>query len=475
MLYSSKEWLEKLKDTPFPILDCTPKRIKEVIHKKSANYTELADIIRLDPGFCLQILRAINRTLNKKKEPLFSINQAISLLGMTWLEAHFEHFPRLSAVNRQTDQQSIAACYSRILYATHYATYYARLRRDPQPNELATAILLEHIAEISLWLHEPEVAQKILQLPSYGSDRDEASLNLFQTITLDKLNQSLITEWNMPQLNSESRKNCVKLSSAISQASSKNWYGHEMEALLKEGAQQTQKSVDELSAGIHSQAAETARSIHELGLICPIYNLIFGPTFALEKNQPTHQKQIKSATKSVSAGTPPHQPIPHKAPQKTKQADGLDAIITRAMQQLHEDSVLQRVAFIQLSPDKKELRVRKLIDKIANSKLRQFRIEAQQSNIFGLLLSKPHQLWMHKENLKKHAKLLPKAASEILESPEFFIASLFNQQHAIGIIYADNGPTGTPLNQTIRAHFTRICQQISNEAKQRKKRSSNIT
>lgn len=469
MLYSSKEWLEKLKDTPFPILDCTPKKIEQVIHKKSANYTELANIIRHDPGFCLQTLRSINRTLSKKKEPLFSINQAISLLGMKWLEAHFEHFPRLSEINPQTGQKPIAACYSRILYAAHYATYYAHLRRDPQSNELATAILLEHVAEISLWLHEPEIAQKVSQLPSYGSNRDEASLNLFQTTTLDKLNQSLITEWNMPQLTHESRQNCVKLSSAISQASTKSWYGNEIADLLKEAAKQTQNGIDELSAGIHSQAAETARSIHELGLTCPIYNLIFGPEFTPEK------KQTDSATRSRSVEKSTHQPTPPKASQKTKQADGLDAVITRAMQQLHEESGLQRVAFIQLSADKKELRVRKLIDKVSNSKLRQLRIEAQPANIFGLLLSKPHQLWMHKENLKKHAKLLPKAASELLESPEFFIASLFNPQHAIGIIYADNGRTGTPLNQTMRSHFTRICQQISNEAKQRQRKPSSTT
>ncbi len=474
MLYSSTEWLEKLKDTSFPILDCTPKKIKQVIHKKSANYTELANIIRRDPGFCLQTLRSINRTLGKKKEPLFSIHQAISLLGMKWIEGHFECFPLLSEISLPASQKPIGDCYSRILYAIHYATYYAHLRRDHQPNELATAILLEHAAEISLWLHKPEIAQKISQLPSYGSNRDEASLNLLQTTTLSKLNQSLITEWNMPQLTHESRKNCVTLSSAISQASSKSWYSNEMAELLKEVAKQTQNSVDELSAGIHSQAAETARSIHELELTCPIYNLIFGPEFTLEKTQPTHQKQADSATKSRSVEKNTHQSTPPKTLQKSKRADGLDAVITRAMRQLHEDSGLQRVAFIQLSADKKELRVQKLIDKVSSSKLRQFRIEAQPTNIFGLLLTKPHQLWMHKENLKKHAKLLPKPASEILESPEFFTASLF-QQHAIGVIYADNGCTGTPLNRAMYSHFTQICQQIGNAAKQRQIKTSNIT
>ncbi len=470
MPHSSKDWLDRLKDAPFPTLASTPKQIRQVIHTKSANYTELANIIRRDPGFSLQVLRAVNQILSRKKTPLFSINQAISLLGMHWLEEHFEHFPQLTETMPPAVQKPIADCYSRILYATSYA----HLCRDPQPNELATAILLEHAAEISLWLHEPKIAQRVTLLPCYGRSRTEASLDLFQTTTLEDLNQSLLTHWNMPHLTHGQRHSCIKLSCAISQASTTNWYSDEIISLLDEASKQTQKTADELSSSIHAQAAETARNIHNLGLTCPIYNLILGPpptptkqSSKIEHKHPTEKS--KTAAKSTQS------PISVKSAPQEKKPSGLDALITRALHQLHEDAGLQRVAFIQLSADGKELRVRKIIDKVADSKLRQFKISSQRDNIFGLLLSKPHQLWMNKENLKKHAQLIPKSIAALLDSPEFFIASLFSQQRALGLIFADNSSTGTSLNKTIHTHFSRICQQVNNETKQKPSKTATTT
>jgi hypothetical protein len=468
MVYSSKDWLEQLQETSFPVLGSTPKQIKEIIHKKSSNYTELANIIRHDPGFCLQILGAINKTLSRKRTPLFSINQALSLLGMEWLEAHFEQFPLLCEIEEKTSQKPIADCYSRILYATGYAAYYAQLRRDPQPNELATAILLEHAAEISLWLHKPEVARCITQLPSYSTCRAEASKKTLETITLTELNQLLINRWNMPQLNHDLRSNCIKLSCAISQESTRGWYSKEMMALFDEAAIQTQKEVEEITSGIHHQAVETARSLNHLELTCPAYNLIFWPPpqpakQARRTDEPTSNNSMVDQKKSS-------QVTPSKQSSQTKKVSGLDAFITRAMQQLHKEVGLQRIAFIQLSANKKELRIQKIIDTVGHSKLRDFRIAAQNKTIFSLLLIKPQQLWMHKENLKKHAALIPEPISELLDSPEFFVASIFNQQGALGVIYADNGTAGSPLNKTMHAKFTRSCQQIYNEAKQEKSR-----
>jgi hypothetical protein len=462
MLYSSKDWLDHLKDAPFPTLASTPKQIKQVIHTKSSNYTELANIIRRDPGFSLQVLRAVNQILSRKKIPLFSINQAISLLGMRWVEEHFEHFPQLTEVMPPAVEKAIADCYSRILYATSYA----HLHSDPRPNEVATAILLEHVAEISLWLHEPKIAQKVTQLPSYGNSRTEASLDLFQTTTLEDLNKSLLTHWNMPHLTHDQRRSCIKLSCAISQASTTNWYSDEIISLFDEASKQTQQTADELSSCIHAQAAETARNIHDLGLTCPLYNLIQGPPpTPTKQSSKIEHKQPAEKNKTAAKSTKPSTSV--KSVPQEKNASGFDILITRAIHQLHKDAGLQRVAFIQLSADGKELRVRKIIDKVASSKLRQLRISSQHDNIFGLLLSKPHQLWMNKENLKKHAQLIPKPISALLDSPEFFISSLFNQQRALGLIFADNGSSGTPLNQTIHTHFSRISQQVSNEAKQK--------
>ncbi|MCF6281303.1 MAG: HDOD domain-containing protein [Candidatus Polarisedimenticolaceae bacterium] len=475
MLLSSQDWLKRLQEAPFPILSSSAKQIQEIIHTQSTNYTKLANIIRHDPGFSLQILRAINQTLSRKKTPIFSINQAISLLGMSWLEEHLDALPRLNEMQSNAQQQALAECYSRILYATDYVTYIAHQCRDPRPDELATATLLEHTAEMALWLYEPEIARRVSQLPCYGSNRVETSLTIFQTTTIEQLNHALLTLWNLPHPSDEIRVNSVKLASAISQASTKNWYSNEMLDLLNKTAEQTQQTVDEVASNIYSQAAETARNHHDLQLACPAYNLVFWPPFI----QP---KQIKTSTK-IDEKKPPtanQKKDPKSTPKTTTQnnkvaikkvADGT-TVITRAMRQLHEGSELQRVVFIQLSADRKRLKVAKLIDKVPDSKLRQFNTNPHQDNLFGLLLRKPHLLWMDRERLQKHAKLIPESTMALLDSPEFFIASLFNQQHAIGLIFADNGHSGVALTQTMYTDFTRTCQQISNETKQTQGRSA---
>ncbi len=449
-----QEWLGFIGDTPTPVMASTAKQIKHLLNLSTTNYSELVSVIQCDPGLSIQALRAINLNLDKNRDPIANIGQAVPLLGMAWLEMSIDQLPQLEKDFSAEVKSGLQACFSRAVYAMHYANYWARLRNDENPDELVTAALLDHAAEIMLWLCEPEIAQKIERIPGYGIERGRAARRILHRCAIEDLGISLITNWNLPRMRPSVRQRGVAIAFGVSKESMAGWYSPEMDAILNEAVKHVNKEAGVIISGLHGEAAAAARIHHGMGLPCPVPQMLFLPIL----EEPEDESESVSDTNSSAA-------LAGSTPSNTPAKGGLQELILRAMQDMHETVGLGRTAFVMLNREKNILQTL-LVKETTVTEIKQLKVEASASNIFGLLLQKPCALWMHTENLTKYAQLVPAHVNDLLDSKDFFIMSLFSNQQPIGIMFADRRADDTELTTTDFDGFKRLCQRISNKLMQ---------
>jgi len=449
MSHTLKEWLELLGTIPAPILQTTVQKIKTLINSPTSNYLSLAPVIQQDTGFSLQVLRAVNLNLSDNRDPIVDVAQAIPLLGMTWLETKISRLPQVEKKYPEVVQRGLYDCYSRAQYASQYAAYWARLRNDPEPNELATAALLEHISEIMLWLHDPDIAQKAAVLPSYGLERNKSS-RLFLRSTIEDLNISLIQRWNLPRIMPSARQRGIALAYGVSKASTQGWHSKDFLNIMQQATKHVNKESGTVASGLHRVAAETARALQDYTLPTPVPEMLYIPTPKLEE-------EAKAETSSTNESSSEIHQKDTGLPTNTT----LQELISRTMQEMHSTAGLQRTAFLMLNQEKTQLQTI-IVQEINHSNINKFTIDASSSNLFGLLLKQPHAIWVHQETLKKYAQLIPKKAINTLNTQDFFIQSIFSGKKPIGLMFADNGSDGGKLDATSYDGFQRLCQRIVN-------------
>jgi len=448
-----QEWLEFIGDTPMPLMAATAKQIRHLLNLSTTNYPELVSVIQSDPGLSIQALRAINQNLDKSRDPIASIGQAVPLLGMAWLETNINQLPQLEKDFSAEVRSGLQSCYSRALYAICYANYWGRLRNDENPDELATAALLDHLAEIMLWLCEPETAQQVDALPSFGMQRSRGSRGILLRCAIEDLGISLLTNWNLPRMRPSARQRGVAIASGLSKESMHGWNSQEMDVILNEAVKHVNKPSGAVISGVHSEAAEVARVHHGMGLPCSVFQMLLLPIPEEPENEGESSSDAKDAV--------PVQPASSNVSAKSS----LQEIILRTMQDMHETVGLGRIAFIRLNREDNILQTL-LVKEAVVSDIKQFKIEANSSNVFGLVLQKHCALWMHAENLTKYAQLIPSDVDDLLNSKDFFIMSLFSNEQPMGIMFADGGPDHTELTTADFDGFKRLCQRIINKLKQ---------
>jgi hypothetical protein len=428
----------------------TARQIKHLLRLPTTNYPELVSVIQRDPGLSIQVFREINRDLGKNRDPIATLIQAIPLLGTTWLETSVNSLPCLEEDYPAEVKEGLYDCYSRILYAMAYATYWAQLRGDDRAEELVVATLLDHASEIMFWLCEPETARKIALIPSFGLARSKGSRSALIRCAIEDLNVSLIITWNLPRMRPSPRLRGVAIAAALSKESMEGWDSPEMERILGEAVKHVNKDPEIVIAGVHSRAAETAREYHELGLPCPVPQMLYLST---PEEEAGAEEELLAEGEIASEEHTPQAPAGSKS--------GLQEIMLRSMQEMHEMGEMSRTAFMIYHRDKNTLQTL-LVNEESGSDINKFVIEANSSNIFGLLLRKPCALWMNAENLAKYAKLIPAEVNEQVNSQNFFIMSLFSKQHPIGVMFADGGEGGATLSEADYECFRRLCQRIVN-------------
>lgn len=98
---------------------------------------------------------------------------------------------------------------------------------------------------------------------------------------------------------------------------------------------------------------------------------------------------------------------------------------------------VERVVFAVRIPQKKLLYGRFFAQDSHIPHLDYFRIELGKPHVFSLLMEKSQHIWLNDSNRAKYRSMLPDVIRHMLGVESFMAMSIFTQNHAVGLMYAD--------------------------------------
>ena len=120
---------------------------------------------------------------------------------------------------------------------------------------------------------------------------------------------------------------------------------------------------------------------------------------------------------------------------------------------------VDRSKFFVKIPDKPILASRYFSEKEGIESLGSMKINMQKPNLFGLLMEKPRNLFLNESNQAKYLKSIPDQVRLLLGGKQFFAMSVFVNNHAMGLMYADK--LHDKLTEAEFKQFLAICKLLS--------------
>jgi len=447
-----------LADGKFPVLDATLERFALLAEKPTTTHQHLAEIIRSDIGYTLAMLTAVNKTLPATRDPVQSIEHAISMLGA----------PRALEIGKQLEkvtslpdhvQNKIKSLYSQAFHASQYFLALAIQNRLPHPEETAKNIKMIHLAEVMLLtnkadtldIHIPPAVAASFPASLLDNDMRELGLALARAWKLpNDLQQSLSpldTDKKLPLL--------MNLASLIAQQTAIDWHNDKLNRLVAYWSELTKVAEERIITTLHQLAAETGRQIDGRHLPVPAFFLFFPPP---PKPAEAQNTEVEASRLDDNSELEPAKKAARQTPAVPKKpVSALQDTVTRQMKNMQKEAGASRVMFAMLSPDRKKLSVRFVIGGEKTDALRHFQADLSKKNIFSLLMSKPQSMHLTRDNYKKYLQLFPVMEKKSLQVNNLFAMSVFVKEKAIGLFVADNNKQ--VLNAEHYKNFKHFCNQ----------------
>jgi HD-like signal output (HDOD) protein len=178
---------------------------------------------------------------------------------------------------------------------------------------------------------------------------------------------------------------------------------------------------------------------------------------------------VQPAADSQKPLTAAPRPASPQKPPRAKKNHPLHEQIDNAIREMQTVLGLERIMFAMLTADHSEIRCRLLAER-QKSGLGGFSVPATSTNLFNLLITKPHTLWVNPNNQVKYRPYIPESAVPLIHENDFFLSSVIVNGKAIGIFYAD--ATDSPLDKD-KFHLFKKMMERTNSVFKKPKQPAN--
>lgn len=491
------KWFDFLKDRPLPALAPVGLRIQQQLNRLSSSQQDFAELLFLDPGMAVELFRTIARS-PKSREPILTLNHAISMVGLKPLQVAALRMPSIDRLPQEA-HEGMRLCYSRAVHAAYYARCWALRLGLHLPEEIGLAALVDECGEMSLWANAPQQMLAINERRAKGYTTDDAAFQVLGT-SLNRLSLALAGHWALPPLVAESldrnvyemRPLCAQLASHFARTTDTSWVNHKSALLVELCSDFLDMSEDAFLAFVHQLAAELAREAWFSGVPMTINNLpmVMGDadiqsqietqpqSQPLPKQAPEMEPVVQTAPVAVKRPEPkpafqprpeaiePSQSAPaaleseslileelgldekleqHKA--ETSQSEPATSAMSKAeakaflftgvmklLIHLNKHLHLPRCLFAALHQDG-TLRVQAQTG-INQAPLKAFHYSIN-NRLFAALLKKPLAVWIKADNRAQYQPLFPVTSQGIWSQGDIFLMSVFCHERPIGLVYVD--------------------------------------
>ena len=201
-------WVHALKAAPIPVLPGSVAELRQLADIEEQRGTvdahTLTEALGHDPLMTLSVLAHTARHCERSwAEPPETLVGAIVMLGIgPFFKAYAQPISVLEWLRDRPEAVSgLLKVITRARRAARFAVNFAMQRQDEDAAVIQEAALLHDFAEMLLWCHAPELAQKIAT--TLAQDHTQRSAHVQRDILgqeLGDISQRLMQEWKLPPL-----------------------------------------------------------------------------------------------------------------------------------------------------------------------------------------------------------------------------------------------------------------------------------
>ncbi len=260
-------WTAYFREAEIPVLASTAEQLELWrANEDDVDANSIGEGLATDPLMTLKVLRyASAHRSSRLLADAETVTAALVLMGIT---PFFKAFGPQPTVEERL--ASLPAAYDGLMRvmrradrAARFALGFAAHRLDPDAAIIHSAALLHDFAEMLLWCHAPELAQRIQWLmATQPGMRSVSAQKEVLNIELGDLEQSLMRAWRLPELlthctddkrGHDPQVQCVRLAVRLARHTADSWENpavpddlQEIGALLTLGPTHTLKLLQEL-------------------------------------------------------------------------------------------------------------------------------------------------------------------------------------------------------------------------------------
>ncbi len=460
--HSLAEWCHILCNEEMPIFSNTALSVHNVLSDDRKGAMELASVILQDPNLTVKLLKISNSpNYNPSRQKMVTVSRAIIMIGseiirkLTLVCSFFESI--LSPVNKHQANVEIAEA----IHAAVHAKAIAVAMKDPSPEEVFIATLLNHIGNISFWCFCGNQGERILALMNKGNcSREEAERQVLG-FKLGDLGASLSSAWKLGGLieeaikptsaiNKNPRVGLVKLGYEITEALKDGVGSRKYEACIRKIEGLTKQSRNAIVENLASNTTAAAEIACQFGATDAAMLLESGQKRPVEVEEVSPiidrkllQFQISQDITSIIS-------------------DQFDIylLLKTVLEGIHRGIGMDRTIFSMLAPDKRSLKERLSLGwrKESLDNKFTFNISETPPNIFYHALHGSQAFWAKPV---EHERLFTLRDINVVGKQECFIFPVLSNKKTIGLIYADRAVGKEPLIDEDFTVFKYFSQQVN--------------
>lgn len=462
-------WIERIRDQEMPIFGNTAREISTLAEDDHSSVSAFTQAVLQDAAMTAKLLKLANSAyFNPARNSISTVSRAVVVLGIDLVRSMVVSIQLIDTLLAGGSKRRVVQHMARALHAAVQARSAAYARRDSSPEEVFIAALLMHLGELAFWCFAGEAGERLdamLAQPGVGEDEAEIAVLGFR---IKQLTAGLAKEWHLAPLLQNitqgkaqgRREQGVVLSFRLAKALQDGWETAQARRALEEYARFLGAPLAEVVARVKEDAAEAARVAASYGATDAARQIPLPSNAALKfegeepqcetqeflEPDPLLQLKILRELAGLLASKP-----------------NINALLQMVLEGIYRGIGMDRTLFALLSPDRSMLRTKYVlgVGRDALAQAFQFTVGKTQAGIVAEVIEKRRSHWVKGAGDPEAAALVTEEMRTVAGESGFMITPIVVHDRAIGLFYADRGPSRRALDAETYQSFLHFAQQAN--------------
>jgi len=454
-------WVTRLSRSELPVLSEVMREINRLTSGSDTSVNQLSAVILRDAALTTKVLRLANSAYFNPhgEQDVTTISRAVMKLGFQGIKAISLSVMLIDSLLKKGAKQRMLEWLARGFHAAVQADRLLANREQAVKEDAFIAALLLHVGDMAFWSCRGAQMQELERV--LGSRRGDAdSERALLGTTLRDITKTLTQIWQLgPTLNEALQDGecdsyaakAVRLGEEISLAAEEGWNSAAIEQVI-----------DKVSAFTGMSRESARQSLLKGAEDAAAVALNYGANKVCNFIPSTADADVKPVGRSRSDAQLQLSILRELATMIHENVDA-NTLFQTVVEGVHRAIGFERVALLLIDPSKKLLQAKYALSDEGTSWRNelQFSIRGEQDNLFAYSLHSRQLLWVRPDKPAQFRHLVDLAATNPFDPSNLVMAALYAGSRQIGVLFADRGAKGDPIEQEQYDSFCHFAQQAN--------------